>query len=292
MKEPHYSHECKPEKTSKGYLYWQGKSLTYKEVYNWRESPGTEKRGQITQFTYSSRLRLLKFFAKVDWSKIGKSLLISLTYPDARADRTYQERTQDRYLFLRKVERHLGRKVAAVWRAEFVKRRSGEYQEILIPHIHILMFNVTWIPWPIVRSWWRDILAYSGPLCTDVRRAVTSEIIASYICKYVAKVESTYSLDYAAYLNNPGRHWSIVRKGLIPLHHREKSQQLTEREIDLLRVIASQILEFYDVRKGGSFTLLGNGVDDLGRFFHQLGLVKPIEPCVESLDQGRASWGT
>jgi len=184
-------------------------------------------------------------------------VFITLTYPDECAVRTLRERTTDKYLFLRYMEKHLGARLHGLWRVEWKPRKSGDNIGVLAPHYHFMVFNVPFVAKETLRSWWREILDVEGPLSTDVRKIENWKMASCYIGKYVAK-EST--LDITAYRNNPymrGRHWGHTRKELLPLANVSTSTQLTEAQAAAARSYAARKFTHYDEERGGGFTLFG-----------------------------------
>jgi hypothetical protein len=263
-----------PPHTLTWYLRHQGQLVEVKECWNWRESKNTVKRGTINQFSRASRLRLLKFFATVDWERIGPSSMITLTYPDQVVDREYHIRTRDRYLFTRAMEKHLKQKVGLVWRVEWKERQSGKREGQVLPHIHLIVFNCPYIPWEQIRAWWRAILHHEGPLATDVRQAKGMKEVLSYVAKYLAKVEGPGSLDNDPYLNSRGRQWGICRKSLIPMAKTEVAGPLNPAQIWTVRDLVCDIYKDYHQDTGSSFTLLGGSAEDFMRKLEETGLVK------------------
>jgi hypothetical protein len=262
------------------YQWWattQGRLLLVREKWNWRKSPQTEKRGSIGGFSNASRLRMLKTIAIIDWSKVGPSLLITLTYPGELGKRRYSERVKDLYLFHRYMEKHLGKEVALLWRTEWKVRKSGQQKGQLLPHVHLVVFDVRWIPWQAVRGWWRTILGHEGPLATDVGRAGDGDTAARYAAKYAAKPAEEGSLDSAAYLNNSiGRAWGVKRRRLIPFCDKD-SFRLGEKLARQLRQLAATIFEGYDVERGEGFTLFGDIAVMVGKDL----MKKGIDGCLE-----------
>ena len=161
---------------------------------------------------------MLRFLNKIDYSKIGASLFVTLTYPDHVRREDYRLRSIDRAVFLRHVERELGCKVACVWRIEWEERKSGAYTGKLAPHFHLMLTGVEYLAWQFVRERWREtIRSGEGPLVTEVKRIYNEDGACRYLSKYVSKYRS---LDISAYHNSGlkfGRHWGVCRRELIPL---------------------------------------------------------------------------
>ncbi len=239
--------------------------LIVKKAWNWNQCPGEFGRGKVQGFSKASRLRMLKRIAVLDWDRGAPWVLISLTYPDDRADRSYRERTRDRYLFHRYMEKYLGKKVGMMWRVEVKPRLTGQHKGKYVTHMHMVVAGVQFIPWQLVRKWWRTILDVEGPLCTDIRRA-GGETAAWYAAKYAAKKQVVCSLDNAAYLNNLlGRAWGLTRASALPWCPTETWHGVPELTAKELRKIASHLMRDYNPEFGGSFTVFGDVAKRVGR---------------------------
>lgn len=236
----------------------QGTRLEVKQLWNHRHCPPGAPRGRCGLYTPASRWRLLQRFATVNWDIHDGILLITLTYPDSIGHVPYEKRTTQRNLFHRYVEKYLGGPTAMVWRVEHVERKSGWREGDLMPHIHLLVFSRTRIPWQLVREWWGKLLHYEGPLATDIRRIQGAGRAAAYAAKYAAKGSSS-SLDIAAYLDSPviGRAWGIRREKLIATHERIEIETLSEAEVLRVRALLDLASGTDRRYQGGSYTVLG-----------------------------------
>lgn len=235
----------------------QGTTLKLEFTYHAKVKSVPPIRAGITTFSAKSRRRILEFCNKVDYEKVGRCSLITLTYPDQQISVDYKERTQDRYLFLRRVEAHLGRQVPTLWRCEWKRRRSGRYKGYAVPHVHYLAFGIPWIDWRFIRAAWRGVLHHEGPLSTDVREAKNKRQTLLYVSKYIAKCSS---LDNVPYINNSsltGKAWDVTRQALIPMHPPIRYIDLPPAKVDELRWLVGQAIPKYDQRLGGSVTLFG-----------------------------------
>lgn len=86
--------------------------------------------------------------------------------------------------------------------------------------------------------------------------------MAVYIAKYMAKATDERSLDYAAYLNNAGRHYGFTRKSLIPLHEPQDEMGIDAADEAFLRQFASERLHWFNGQGEGSFCLIGPLAED------------------------------
>jgi len=223
-------------------------------------APDTNRKRKkpIGIWSHQSRMKLLRYLNIIDYTKIGSSLFVTLTYPDHVRREDYKLRSKDRYLFLRHVESHCGCHVPCIWRIEWEERKSGAYTGNLAPHFHLMLFGVPFIPWQRVREWWRQTIgAGPGPLVTEVKDIYNEDGACRYLSKYVSKYRS---LDIGVYHNTTiqfGRHWGITRRELIPLCPIASERELTVEEIALMRKFAGARWSHYNVENGGGFTVLG-----------------------------------
>jgi hypothetical protein len=238
-------------------------------------------RGPAMPFSPASRLRMLKAIQQVDWSRVRQALFVTLTYPDGFKSRTLEERTQDRYLMHRYIEKHLGKHVAALWRTEWKSRQSGALVGQPMPHVHLMLFGVPFINAALIRQWWRTILGHVGPLATDVRKATDGRHAARYIAKYVAKLE-TVSLDVASYLNRvTGRAWGWKRPELVPWARCQMIVDVSPALVEEATRLASEVWRGIHPDAPGSFTLFA---DTAKAIFAKLRQFPMADPQISGYD--------
>lgn len=235
----------------------QGKRISVSTRLIEYEPQTRAKRSTVSRFSRAARLRMLKFVAGMDWSRIRHGVFITLTYPDACLPNTKEQRNKDRYLFHRYMENYLNKKVSLMWRIEWEMRKSGDNRYSLLPHFHLIAPGVRYIPHDEVRRWWRVITRKDGALATDIRALADERRHGIYVAKYTAKMPETSSLDNASYLNISGRHYGYVRKSEIPVHEQIKFLDLTADTVSALRAMVQSVRPMYDPRFDAGFTLLG-----------------------------------
>lgn len=250
----------------------QGSVVEYKCGVEPSEAGKPPIRGQVKGFTRAARLRLLKRVATIDWQTIPQSVLITLTYPDELADRTFQQRGQDRYLFMRKLERYLDRKVCGIWRTEFVPRRSGRYKGMLLPHLHLLVFGVTFVPWQTVRQFWKEVIHKKGYCRTEIKRATSPKMAGFYVAKYMSKTTDSPSLVNSSYLNTHGRAYGYHRPGKIPQFSETWISNPSIEQIQALLDYAKDCLPWLNRQHQSSYTLLGRYADHAKQILQTWGL--------------------
>jgi len=216
-------------------IEWQGDYLCWKVQKRYSNPMPTEKRGSVKGFSRSSRLRLMKSFAKIDIGENMPYLFMTLTYPDTTRQRDrwtemtakkamdkenyrcleYLNITQHRWVFWRYLERYLGKKLPGIWRIEWKERQTGVFAGFPMPHVHILLANCSYVPWQEVRWMWMNTLGERF-VNIDVRAVYDPELVITYISKYLGKDEIG-TLEYDAYIDSVpcGRSWGYMRKNLI-----------------------------------------------------------------------------
>lgn len=217
-----------------------------------------EKRDAIGIWSWQSRMKLLRYLNRIDYTKIGPSLFVTLTYPDHIRRNEYKDRSVDRAVFMRYVEKHFGKPVPTIWRIEWEERKSGAYTGKLAPHFHLMLFGVQFLAWQKVRKMWRQTISSGdGALVTHVKRIYNQDGACRYLSKYVSKYRS---LDITAYHNSPlkfGRHWGILRKDMIQMAPERVGRVLSRSEIEMVQEYARRRWTSYDASVDGGFTLLG-----------------------------------
>jgi hypothetical protein len=224
------------------------------------------------EFSRQARFRMLKMAARIDWQRVGPSLFVTLTYPYSDGDFSKETRNGHRKEFQRLTENYVGRHVPIVWRIEWMPRKSGADKGKVVPHFHLLLFGVQYIPHDDVRRMWACSLGWNGYVRTEVKRAGQGECAALYVAKYCAKVDPSSSLVNVAYLENHGRHYGYLRKSLIPLCPKGSSAYVTLDRVKRLRKMASGKMKWYDLRFDSGFTLLGEIAKSMGAIVEDFGL--------------------
>lgn len=269
---------CSPIEPPDQRLTWrvslQGELLTVRQMWNWRRSRQTVKRGKCLPFSAASRLRLLKLLASVDWDRQGQALFITLTVPDDCLPMGSGKLTQLRSHMIRYMENYLSVKLPILWRVEYKPRKTGSFEGFIAPHLHLLVFTPRFIPWQMVRDWWKGLLGYDGPVATDVQRARGGKQAARYASKYAAKKDSLTSLDYAAYLTLPGRAWGITRSELWAWGKLKRVTLTRPEDIEFAQRMGAMARPNYVPGRDGSFTVMWRGARTLGKAIIKRALAK------------------
>ena len=235
----------------------QGSRLSIKHRRYRPPKPQPKKRKEISGFSPAARRRLLHFLASVNWDVIPESSFITLTYPDEVIHTDIRKRNTERYLLHRYLEAHAGGEVPAVWRVEWVPRKSGANIGKVLPHMHMLTFGGRYACAPRVAKWWKGITKYDGVIQVDSQIVSAGEIVGMYVAKYCAKAEGRSSyLDNVSYLNT-GRHYGMFRKSSVPMHATKICNLTLGKLVKELRAEAVKVLPAYHEKWGEGFTFVG-----------------------------------
>jgi len=235
----------------------QGNLLEFKVRSPIPVIPPPCKRGIISGFSPSARLRMFKFINRVNWNAALPGVFITLTYPDEFIGRPARQRNQDRYLFARWAESRAGKKIPYLWRCEWMPRKTGNHIGTFFAHLHLLYLGVRFLDKKEINAQWKKTIGAEGTVITWVDGILDGRKAGIYLAKYIAKKEDSVVLDIPAYLNKIGRNWGTVRKGMIPLHPLHEFNHLTKSQVDWLRAEGSSALPWLDENHQGSFTVMG-----------------------------------
>lgn len=228
------------------------------KVLKERIPPYTGKgRGIVHGFSKASRLRLLKILATVDWSRAFPALFVTLTYPDEVVPRTNKLFNAHRAILWRYIEAFLGRQITAIWRIEYMPRKTGKYVGDPWPHYHIMVFATTFIDCDVVNDRWKKSIGHTGYLRTETKQMEAPTQAGSYVASYCGKVSPSLVND--AYLNKipTGRQWGILRKPLLPVCEKITARFVQGELTDLGRETAKRSLPYVLDSEDKGFVLFG-----------------------------------
>lgn len=182
-------------------------------------------------FSNSSRHAMIEFLAKV---VDVPDLFVTLTYSDDVAEQWYLNMRRDFEAFRKRLERAYP-DVRAMWRIEFVPRKSGRLYGRLIPHFHMLV----WLPDATTDERKAMILAGDGQLWRNAWHEITHSHDPNHLAAFGCKVEPiksrkhgyAYCSKYLAKENEEnvpaGRRWGRIGQFE---HPTEYDTTLTTRE--------------------------------------------------------------
>jgi hypothetical protein len=209
-------------------------------------------RGKIKTFSARSRKRMLEWISKVNWKGITNGTFVTLTFPDEICFMGKDNRGLCLYKFFRSMENYLGREIGALWRCEWIDRKSGLHVGMFAPHYHIIIPEARFISKKKIVQWWTSACQWDEPINVDKRRLNDADHHKLYVAKYAAKMPDFSLLGYVSYSNIDGRHWGYHRPSLIPKFPTVVYDGLSERQIEMLKYLGRVHFDWY-----GEFAELG-----------------------------------
>lgn len=176
-----------------------------------RPAPHGHKRGIIRVFSKQSRLRLMRFLARLKTRKI-RATFITLTFTEIVSN---EEAKKVFKRFAMRIRRKF-QQASCVWRMEFQARGAI--------HFHLLVFNLPfWKQADLQRVW--ESCTHEERSIVDIRLVHGAKMIMAYVSKYIAKLDERSgitSLEDDTYQHAPrddlsGRFWGWINKELLPL---------------------------------------------------------------------------
>ena len=210
--------------------YAQGDVVQFLAAGYFHFPPNANMRKGVMDFSPAARLRLLKFAAKVNWEATGRSQFATLGYPDECWPRSREQLNRDRYLLHREIENAVGRKVAVLWRIEWIDRKSGKHIGELLPHWHMIFFSIGHFPYKRIRQAWKRIIRASQEPNIKFQKLQSARQHGFYIAKYSAKKALATNLGNVTYHNTQGRHYGFLRKSIIPMEPKVWFEPLSREE--------------------------------------------------------------
>jgi len=253
----------------RAFAVWQGELLEITYAPGIQQNRRWGKRQVIKGFTRGARLRMLRMIASINWGNVRNGVFITLTYPDECAVRTLRERTTDKYLFLRYMEKHLGKKIGVIWRLEWEVRKSGARKGQLIAHWHLIVFGVRYVAKEIVKSFWQCVLRVDGPVVAWIDGIKSGKKLAKYVGKYCSKLPEASVLDDTTYLNTLGRHWGVNRRDLVPWFPRFLIPFLTEQDVNLAENLACMTFKYFCRGTQQGFQIFGTNALKVGEILFE-----------------------
>lgn len=174
------------------------------------------KRGNVETFSEQSRMRMLRKLARLSPSARDgfrhRCSFLTLTTRGIYHPRQIKEWMR---AFLKRMARKWS-SVSAVWRLEYQKRGA--------PHLHLVIYNVPYIPKDGIQAAWGEIVGEDRPF-TRIESIRSYKHLMSYVSKYAAKVQEG-GFNTAAYQaanpesayadESPGRVWGMFNRKNLP----------------------------------------------------------------------------
>lgn len=221
----------------KAYIEAQGSLLLLKLLgQKPPKSHAGSKRGKIRNFSAKSRIRLMRFLARIKSGGV-RATFITLTF---RGYPTNAQAKQALQAFLEVIRRNYAQ-ASLVWRMEYQKRGSI--------HFHLLAFNLPFWRWQDILATWKRI-THQRVARIDVRLVRSRRGVMSYVSKYIAKVAEkglkTFFI-HPPYLHayrrwRKGRFWGYHNKKALPLGEKIQGVLLEAKGIKRLANAAWEII--------------------------------------------------
>lgn len=194
------------------YIEAQG-SLLLMKVMGVKSRPfgATSKRGRIKGFSAKSRLRMMRFMARLRMKGV-RATFITLTFKGYPSNEVAKMAL---HAFLQRIKRRAAA-ASCVWRMEFQKRGSL--------HFHLLCFNLPYWPWQELLQAWKDC-SRQHIARIDIQIVKSRKGVMNYVSKYIAKVSKGIGKTFfihAPYLHagrkwRKGRYWGYHNKAALPI---------------------------------------------------------------------------
>lgn len=194
------------------YIEAQG-SLLLMKVLGGKSRPfaAASKRGRIKGFSAKSRLRMLRFMARLRMKNV-RATFMTLTFKGYPSNEEAKKRL---HAFLQHIYRKFP-SASAVWRMEFQTRGSV--------HFHLLCFNLPYWKWSEILEVWKGITGQDVARI-DIRLVRSRRGVQHYVAKYIAKVSKASRKTFfifAPYLHagrkwRKGRYWGYHNKKHLPV---------------------------------------------------------------------------
>jgi len=214
-------------------------------------------RGKITKFTSRSRKRMLEWVSKVDWSNVTDGSFITLTFPDELLPMSARSRSKCLYEFFRRWEGHIGWEMGALWRCEWVERKSGKYTGIFCPHYHLIVPGARFTSKAKVRQWWAEALRWDGYVDVDKKHLDDADKHKLYVSKYAAKMPDFSLLGNVSYCQIDGKHWGYFKPHLIPRFATKVYDGLSDEQIEMLKYLGRVHFDWYGEYAELGYTMFG-----------------------------------
>jgi hypothetical protein len=172
---------------------------------------------------------MLRLVAQLERATGKLPVFATLTFPDT----WYGELGDTKTLIERlgkRMKRQFGDKTGFLWRLELRRRKSGERVGAIMPHFHLLVFNLgrngvrpatvmaEFRQW-LSRAWW-EIVGTGDPAHlragTNAQYMKSWRTVVCYTSKYVAKTDGDEDGITVTAADHIGRWWGVVNRAALP----------------------------------------------------------------------------
>lgn len=135
-----HSHICSaPEQGRTAQVeIWKGGSLVRCQRSKRPEKKETPERGNVYDFSGKARARMLQLMSKLDREQLP--LFVHLTLPGATV--VQPDTVKEAFRRLAVAHHRNFSESSGVWKKELAERKSGQLKGQVLPHFHLLVFNV------------------------------------------------------------------------------------------------------------------------------------------------------
>jgi len=217
------------------------------------------KRGQVHQFSFRSRRRMLALVNAVDQPSVKLDDLYFITLTYQQQDQAADASKRDLEKFLKRFERKYG-PTWLLWKLEPQKRGTPHYHLL----VHLMGRELEELQEFVAVEWWEiagrgnqnHLLFHCGMLGNRpcVERCWSWNGVACYAGKYIGK-KTSGDEEW----QHPGRYWGERHKHLAPMNFR--TENVSDREAVLLRRMICRHLEHQAPPRYYAKGVRGAGID-------------------------------
>lgn len=150
----------------------------------------------------------------------AKAVFLSLNYSDDVIPPSPHQAKADLRAFVKRLERICSQPFGGVWVIEYRERQSGQFVGQAVPHFHILLYGLQFLPWQVIASAWVKGFAYPSEEAREAHRLHCSAIKAVWSAKgaarYLGKVAKYLSKGEHVGPERIGRRWGVIGRDVIP----------------------------------------------------------------------------
>jgi len=236
-----------------------------------------KKRAEINGFSAASRLRLFKTINRLEFERAGRCTFVTATWRDELGRPEPGEITRARSNFQKSIERMAEKELPGVWRVEWQLRKSGEYKDEYMPHLHVIYFKIPFLEVKDVGKAWARAIGTDEHVSVKMNEIKEMQQCMYYIGKYVAKIDFDCNLDIPSYLGKQlgGRKWGIYRKNEMPFADRHEIRVAPGELVEKIRSIAIEAWDKTPQHPEEGFTVFGPRTRDIQEIVDQWCLQLP-----------------
>lgn len=175
-------------------------------------------RGAVGYLSRAGSLRLMRKVAMT--RRDAKAVFLGLNYSDDVIPPTAARAKADLRAFVKRLQRISSQPFGGLWAIEYRVRESGRFVGQAVPHFHLLLYGLPYLPWQVVAEAWCRGFDYPSAEarkrhkfhCSSIKAVWSAKGAARYmgkVAKYLAKGERVGP-------ENIGRRWGLIGQDAIP----------------------------------------------------------------------------